>query len=133
MKREYKLALAALVVTAGSILLLRAGIGHVLTRRIDRAFATFSQGGYQPATATGRVGQPLPPLAPAPGSCSRGINFLVIPRLPTGLTLDRSTGVLHGTPRVAAPRTTYTVIATFEQRSARSEVQLTILGAPEGD
>ena len=39
--------------------------------------------------------------------------FTIDPALPTGLTIDSSTGVISGTPAAASGQTTYTVTATY--------------------
>jgi hypothetical protein len=126
MKREFALAVTTLVLTAGCLLGLRAGYDYVTTRRIDAALGAFEREGYQPATVTGRVGQPLGPLCPAAGSRSAGVTFSVYPRLPQGLTLDRKTGVVSGTPGVVAPMASYTATAIWHERSAKAVLRVAV-------
>jgi hypothetical protein len=126
MKRQFALALTTMVLTAGCLLGMRAGYDHLTVKRATTALAAFEQGGYQPALITGRVGEPLAPLAPAAGSRSRGVTFSVYPRLPAGLALDRTTGVVTGTPRVAAPMATYTATATWQSRMAKTALQVVV-------
>jgi LysM repeat protein len=59
--------------------------------------------------------------------------FTVTPTLPQGLTLDRMTGVLSGTPLVLKVTTLYTITASNAEGSASSTLSLTVKDlAPAG-
>jgi hypothetical protein len=81
---------------------------------------------YQ-SPATGTVGTVLTPLSPTvTGAVS---SYSVLPALPTGISLDTSTGVISGTPTQGAALATYTVTAMNAGGSTTFGLQLTINGA----
>jgi hypothetical protein len=51
-------------------------------------------------------------IAAYPNISKAGFTFSVNPSLPAGIQLDRSTGVILGTPTVVSPPTVYTITAT---------------------
>ena len=55
-----------------------------------------------------------------------GVTFSVSPALPTGLTLNTTTGVISGTPTTPQAQTSYTVTATNTGGSATDTVLITI-------
>lgn len=75
--------------------------------------------GYAPALAVLTTTRPATPLAPSllGGPVS---GFSVSPALPAGLTLDPQTGVISGTPTVAAAAAEYVITATFAGYPASS-------------
>ncbi len=52
--------------------------------------------------------------------------FSIVPALPSGLTLDATTGVISGTPAVAASQSVYTVTAQNDDGSTSTPVTLTV-------
>jgi uncharacterized repeat protein (TIGR01451 family) len=61
------------------------------------------------------------------------VSYLVSPTLPTGLSLNPTTGVISGTPSVAAVTTSYTITATNTGGSTTASLSLTVLDvAPTG-
>ena len=72
---------------------------------------------------------PLPPANAVPGAI-----WAVSPDLPTGLTLNVTTGVISGTPTETMENTTFTLWAnTSEPRSVESTFWLEILEDTDGD
>lgn len=57
-------------------------------------------------------------------------SYSVNPALPSGLTLNTSTGVISGTPTSTQSATSYTVTATNSYGSTTANVSITILAAP---
>lgn len=53
-------------------------------------------------------------------------SWTVSPSLPTGISLNSSTGVISGTPTATSPATTYTITATNTSGSTTATVQITI-------
>jgi hypothetical protein len=126
MNRQVVLIPVTVVATAGVLLLLGTGLDRWVHRKVHRALATFAREGYRPATIRGRVGEPMPPVQPAPGSQALGITFTISPQLPAGLSLNPGNGVVSGTPRATAPLTSYRATAQHDHRSATTTLQLTI-------
>ncbi|RTY95910.1 CotH kinase family protein [Flavobacterium sp. GT3R68] len=54
------------------------------------------------------------------------LSYSVAPSLPTGLSLNTSTGVISGTPTTVAPMATYVVTATHSGGSANANVVITV-------
>jgi hypothetical protein len=73
------------------------------------------------------VGVPIAPNAPTSGGGPVS-SYAVAPALPAGLELDAATGVIGGTPQVAAAMATYTVTATNPAGSAAVGVTVTVRG-----
>jgi hypothetical protein len=91
--------------------------------------------GDQPPAAAGQVGAPLVLDGPTVfGGTATG--FGVSPALPAGLTLNRSTGLVSGTPTAAIAGTTYTLTAATPDGSANAWftllVSATASAAPVG-
>jgi hypothetical protein len=55
-------------------------------------------------------------------------SYSVSPTLPTGLTLDSTTGILSGTPTVAAATAVYTVTAANSSGSTTTGISVTVTG-----
>lgn len=65
-------------------------------------------------------------------TCGGGtvLSYGISPPLPTGLTLNSTTGVISGTPLALSPQTTYTVTATNTGGSAQAALILTVNDVP---
>ena len=72
------------------------------------------------------------PMTPTSSYTSTGIAgtrvFAISPSLPTGLTLNTSTGVVSGTPTVSSVSTVYTVTATDGATSATATITISVTG-----
>src|SRR5258708_902985 len=53
-------------------------------------------------------------------------SYSLSPALPTGLSLDHSTGVISGTPTSISPTTSYTITATNVGGSTTASVSITV-------
>ncbi|HEX9081457.1 MAG TPA: putative Ig domain-containing protein, partial [Holophagaceae bacterium] len=63
-------------------------------------------------------------------SGSAPISYSISPALPAGLNLDSATGIISGTPQVAAPQATYTITATNTVGSTTHPIKLTVAATP---
>jgi len=79
---------------------------------------------YAPSIYTATRGQPISPLRPT-STGGAPVLFSISPGLPPGLTFDRNTGQISGTPTTLFPTATYTVTATNSGGSATSTITLT--------
>ena len=79
---------------------------------------------YTPGTMIATVGNPILPLTPV--TTGGAATYKVSPDLPTGLSLDSSTGVLSGTPTKAATTQTYAVTASNAGGVAVAKLSLTV-------
>ena len=70
-------------------------------------------------------GQAVSPLAPAVTGAA--ITFSAAPPLPSGLTIDASTGVISGTPSYGAPDRDYTITVTGPGGSSAAHVHLAVV------
>jgi hypothetical protein len=78
-----------------------------------------------PVTAT--VGTAITPLSPTvTGTVT---SYSVNPALPTGLSLDTSSGVISGTPTASATKATYTITATNASGSTTFSLSITVSAA----
>ncbi|MEY4273786.1 MAG: hypothetical protein RL638_734, partial [Bacteroidota bacterium] len=57
-------------------------------------------------------------------------SYTISPALPSGLTLNASTGVISGTPSVVSPRTTYTITGSNVTGSLTSTMDIIVNDAP---
>ena len=71
-------------------------------------------------------------LWPAPGGGGAPLGFTVTPSLPTGLSLDTTSGTISGTPTLATPLATYTITATNTGGSTLRTLDITVNPAPPG-
>ena len=80
---------------------------------------------YRDSTASYVVGEAIPPNQPhvAGGTLS---SYEIKPRLPDGLSLDPTTGVISGTPLAASNATTYRVTGTGANGSAQAELRIAV-------
>ena len=82
-------------------------------------------------TITGRAGTAITPTA---GYTSADFNsaptYSISPALPTGLTLNTSTGVISGTPVNALSTASYVLTATSGSQTASTSVSVTIAANP---
>lgn len=94
--------------------------------RIAATTATIS-----PATQaiSGVVGSAITPTAAYTDTELSTKTFSVSPALPSGLTMNASTGVISGTPTASSAATTYTVTATDGTLSATATVSVTVASA----
>lgn len=77
------------------------------------------------------VGQTVTGLIPVSGSGGTApLQYGVSPALPSGLTLDSDTGLLHGTPGAVASLNTYTVTVTDAHGATASNTFALIVDAP---
>lgn len=79
--------------------------------------------GNNPAVYT--KGASIPDNAPS-SSGGKVASYSVSPALPTGLSLDPTTGVISGTPAVLAPISSYTVTAANAGGDARTSLSITV-------
>lgn len=79
------------------------------------------------STVSLQVNQPLVPIVPVVSGSS--LAFSVAPALPVGLGIHPSTGVLSGTPTVAATLATHVVTASNAGGSTTANLSL-VVGAP---
>jgi hypothetical protein len=84
-------------------------------------------------TLTGVVGFVVTPTTALMGSYFSGVvTYTVSPDLPSGLTLNASTGVISGTPEVAAAGD-YTITASDGSKQATTVVSISLETIPVGD
>jgi Putative Ig domain len=78
-----------------------------------------------PTPAPFTIGQPISPLTPT----VKGIvlRYAVVPALPAGLTLSRTTGVISGTPSVLQPLRRYLVVASNKAGIAVFVLKLSVV------
>ena len=77
-----------------------------------------------PSPVQATVGNAITPLSPTvTGSVT---SFSVSPALPTGLSLNITSGVISGTPTVSSPETTYVITASNVSGSATFGLLLTV-------
>lgn len=87
---------------------------------------------YPSGPVTARVGAALAAVGPGTVRRTGAASFTVSPALPAGLSLDASTGVISGTPLVAAPRREYTVTMVDLAGADSDEVTLEVQGTGTG-
>jgi hypothetical protein len=79
---------------------------------------------YPQSTISAAVGQAI--AADSPTVTGTIASYTVAPALPTGLSLNFSTGVISGTPTVTAAQTTYVVTAANASGSTTASLQITV-------
>ena len=84
---------------------------------------------YNPNTFVETKGTAMSPVTP---SVSGGtiVTWEVHPSLPSGLSIDSSTGEISGTPTVLSTVTTYTVYANNTGGSANTNIDITVIDVP---
>jgi hypothetical protein len=86
---------------------------------------------YSQNTAQYVVGMPISSNMPT-FTGSLPLTYSVSPALPSGLSLNTSTGVISGTPMVPAAAANYTVTATNAAGSTTKAVNITVILKPSG-
>jgi hypothetical protein len=81
---------------------------------------------YSPSSLSLGTNEAMPTLS-ATNSGGTSTNWSVSPALPTGMTINASTGAISGTPTTAQSAADYTVTATNATGSATTTVSITIV------
>ena len=89
---------------------------------IDAAPSSIS---YSPNSFTETKGSAMTPASPT-SSGGAVVTWSISPTLPSGLSIDSSTGEISGTPTVLSTITTYTITATNTGGSATTTIDITI-------
>ncbi len=76
-------------------------------------------------------GQGILPIAPTKVDVKNKLILRVSPELPAGLTMDRRTGVISGSPIVPLKKTTFTVTASNLRGSQSTKIVLAVAGDGE--
>lgn len=113
--------LAALLLAAGGTL---SGCGSSSSDTSPPSDLTYST---NPASYT--TGVAITPNTPS-SSGGPVASYSVLPALPTGLSLNATTGVISGTPAAATTRATYSVTATNAGGSTSAALDLTVIDPP---
>jgi len=123
MDKQLKLAIGAAAVV---------GIGYYIYKINKPKILPFAGGSFSYSQKIGSDGSMsvTPKFANATGSCPVGATYTITPTLPTGLTLNSTTGVITGTPTAILPRTVYTIKATNSGGSATATWALTVSAVP---
>jgi len=83
---------------------------------------------YPQTTIAAQLGSPISPDQPTvTGTVT---SYAASPALPSGLGVDQVTGVISGTPTVAAASATYTITAANSTGSTTAAVTISVLGPP---
>jgi len=123
-----------------------SGTPTVLSSATSYTVTGFNTGGSSPTTVTLTVNPPAPSISYSPNTNSYPINtpitawtptntggaataWGVSPTLPTGLSLNTSTGVITGTPTVLQGATNYTVTATNVTGSSPTTITISVINA----
>jgi hypothetical protein len=69
-------------------------------------------------------------LVPTIGGSPTYKYFSITPKLPSGLILDTTSGVIYGTPTTATGNLTYTVTVSNDAGSATNTIQINVTGEP---
>jgi hypothetical protein len=85
---------------------------------------------YTTPTAVYCVGTAISPNTVATITGTAPFTYTVSPALPTGLSLDGTTGAISGTPTVATAAANYTVTATNSDGSTSATISITVNAAP---
>jgi len=83
-------------------------------------------------TVSGLVGTAITPTSALTGTNFTGsVSYAINPPLPTGLTMDATTGVISGTPTATQSASSYTITGTgATSGSATATVSITVIAAP---
>jgi len=79
-----------------------------------------------PTSQTYRVGTIITEVTPT-WTGSQLINYSITPSLPTGLSLNSTTGTISGTPTVVLSKATYTVTATSSYGTCATTTDITVI------
>lgn len=69
-------------------------------------------------------------LSPTNTSSPVSGTYMILPALPSGLSLDVNTGVISGTPTAVSPKTTYTIIAGNSAGQGSTTISFEIFAKP---
>lgn len=124
MDNQFKLAIGAAAIV---------GIGYYIYQINKPRILPFSGQYFSYSQKIGSDGSMTvtPKFANATGSCPVGATYTITPTLPTGLTINSTTGVITGTPTAILPRTVYTIKATNSGGSATATWALTVAAVPK--
>lgn len=78
------------------------------------------------------TGTPITNLVPTYHPGLGNITFTVSPALPSGLSIDATTGVISGTPSIINVVSNYTISATNSYGSSTKRISIEIQGKPSG-
>ena len=86
---------------------------------------------YNPPSVAIQINQPSPILIPI-NTGGTAVGYVISPTLPTGMTINPSTGFISGTPTVLTPATQFTVTATNTGGSGTFPITISVVSPTPG-